>query len=469
MEAYESVGGVLGALANEAEAARNWLTPDDQARLESVFVRLVWLGDTGGATRRTAALDEFDDARRDLVQRLGKDEFGRLVVVGETSAEIAHEALITQWPWLQGRLRDDARDVRRLDRLMEKAQEWREATADRKAAYLATGAERESFDELARQRADWLSSLDRDFVEASNRAYETERANAAASLLDVRRLVLKHGNSFGVFDNNGDAISAPGSAEGLYHRDTRHLSNFVVTVERARPMLLSSTLRDDNAMLTCDLINRDLFEDPNHLKIEHDLIHLRRTRFLWQAACFERLSIRNCDDRRHRIQVGIAFAADFADLFEVRGANRKRRGEAKEPEIDETGVTLSYVGLDKQRRSTTLRFDPKPTKLSADRATYMLDLDPRESLSIFIKIDCREEDSALLPLRGFFIGLRDARRELRASSSRAASIDTSNDIFNEAARRSIADLYMLMTRAARRALSLRRHSLVQRGLRARRA
>ena len=175
VEAYESVGGVLGALANEAEAVRNRLTPEDQARLESIFVRLVRLGDTGGATRRTAALDEFDEARRGLVQRLGKDEYGRLVVVGETSAEIAHEALITQWPWLQGRLKDDARDVRRLDRLMEKAQEWRDAPADKKASYLAAGAERELFDELAKQRGDWLSRLDRDFVEASNRAHETER------------------------------------------------------------------------------------------------------------------------------------------------------------------------------------------------------------------------------------------------------------------------------------------------------
>jgi glycogen debranching enzyme len=281
---------------------------------------------------------------------------------------------------------------------------------------------------------------------AAAELHESFAITAAASLLDVRRLILKHGDSFGVFDNYGDAISGPGSAEGLYHRDTRHLSNFAVTVEGARPMLLSSTLRDDNATLTCDLTNPDLFEDPNHLKIEHDLIHLRRTRFLWQAACFERLSIRNFDDRRRRIQVGIAFGADFADLFEVRGAHRKRRGETKEPEIDKTGVTLSYVGLDKQRRSTTLRFDPKPTTLSANQAIYTLDLDPRESLSIFIEIDCRQGDSALPPLRAFFIGLRDARRELRASSSRAASIDTSNDIFNEAARRSIADLYMLMTR-----------------------
>ena len=62
-EAYHSVGGVRGALANEAEKVRTTSLPaDDQARLESIFVRLVRLGDTGGATRRTAALDEFDGA-----------------------------------------------------------------------------------------------------------------------------------------------------------------------------------------------------------------------------------------------------------------------------------------------------------------------------------------------------------------------------------------------------------------------
>jgi glycogen debranching enzyme len=43
------------------------------------------------------------------------------------------------------------------------------------------------------------------------------------------------------------------------------------------------------------------------------------------------------------------------------------------------------------------------------------------------------------------MALRDSRRALRASSSRAASIVSSNDIFNEAARRSVSDLYMLVT------------------------
>ena len=186
LECYQSVGRVSGALAREADKARDRLPQEDQARLESIFVRLVRLGDTGGATRRPASLDEFDPPRKALLQKLGSDDYGRLIAVREQTAELAHEALITQWPWLQGRLRDDARDVRRLDRLMEKAHEWREAPAERQAAYLAAGAERDSFDELAAQRGDWLSPLDRDFVEASNRAYETEREKERRALRVAR-------------------------------------------------------------------------------------------------------------------------------------------------------------------------------------------------------------------------------------------------------------------------------------------
>ena len=171
LEAYHSVGGVLGALAREAETIRTTrLSAEDQARLESIFVRLVRLGDTGGATRRTAALAEFDAPRQALLRQLGDDEHGRLVVVGESSAEIAHEALITQWPWLLRTLKEDARDVRTLDRLMTRSREWFEAPVERRKEFLATGAERDLFASLAEARPGWLSEADREFVAKSNRA-----------------------------------------------------------------------------------------------------------------------------------------------------------------------------------------------------------------------------------------------------------------------------------------------------------
>src|SRR4051794_11320518 len=139
---------------------------------------------------------------------------------------------------------------------------------------------------------------------------------ASASLQESRPRTLKHGDTFALFDQNGDALSGPGSPEGVFHRDTRYLSHLHLTIDGVRPILLSSTLRDDNATLTCDLANPDLFDADRRLTLEHDLIHIRRSRFLWNASCFERLVVRNFDDRPHRIVIEIGFAADFADLFE---------------------------------------------------------------------------------------------------------------------------------------------------------
>ena len=270
--------------------------------------------------------------------------------------------------------------------------------------------------------------------------------SASSSLSELKPLVLKHDNAFGVFDAKGDALSSPGGTEGVYHCDTRHLSHFVITVNNRRPIVLSSTLRDDNTTLTCDLANPDLV-DVGGVVVEHDLIHFRRTRFLWKASCFERLHIRNFDLQPHSLRLGIEFAADFADLFEVRGMVRERRGEVREPEIRDGQVTLSYTGLDDRRRLTTLRFDPAPEALTVNQAVFTLHLAPRESRSIFVEIDCRQGDSPVRPVRAYFTSFRDARRELRSKSSRAASIVSSNDTFNEAARRAIADLYMLTTEA----------------------
>ncbi|WP_017957147.1 amylo-alpha-1,6-glucosidase [Rhizobium leguminosarum] len=268
---------------------------------------------------------------------------------------------------------------------------------------------------------------------------------ASSSLQERRTLTLKHGDAFAVFDHNGDAVCGPDSPEGLFHRDTRYLSHLSLRINGKPLMLLSSILRDDNATLTCDLTNPDLFDDKGRLVLGHDLIHLRRSRFLWNAHCYERLSIRNFDDRPQPIRIEITFGADFADLFEVRGTVRAKKGRHLSPVVEQDCVFLSYIGLDSRVRSTRLSFDPQPDELGTDHVLYDLRLAPHESRSLFIELGCDQKETRKPGHRSFFLALRDARRALRASTSRAASIATSNEIFNEAARRSVSDLYMLMT------------------------
>ncbi len=267
---------------------------------------------------------------------------------------------------------------------------------------------------------------------------------ATASLQERRPRTLKHGDTFAVFNRNGDILPIPDCAEGLYHRDTRYLSHLDLLLGGMRPILLSSTLRDDNATLTCDLTNPDLV-DLDGRNLEHDMVHIRRTKFLWQAACYERIAVRNFGDTQQRLTLDIRFGADFADLFEVRGTHRNRCGHIDAPEITATSVTLAYNGLDGRRRTTRLRFDPEPVRLEPGRAVFELDLGARERFAIHMDIAFDAVATARPPAEAFFIGLRDARRALRTAASRAAAIESSNDIFNELVRRSVSDLYMLVT------------------------
>ncbi|APG94889.1 amylo-alpha-1,6-glucosidase (plasmid) [Sinorhizobium americanum] len=268
---------------------------------------------------------------------------------------------------------------------------------------------------------------------------------AATSLQERRPNTLKHGDTFAVFDHNGDAYSGSGSPEGLFHRDTRHLSHLAVTINGARPLLLSSTLRDDNATLTCDLTNPDFVDDSGALALPHDSIHLRRSRFLWNGTCYERILVRNFHERPQQIEIRLAFAADFADLFEVRGKQRKQRGQMHPATAKRGEVHLSYTGLDGQKRTTRLGFDPPPLRLSATEAVYEIGLAPGQSRTLFLEINCQREPAITIGHRSFFFALRDARRALRTSSGRAASIVSSNEVFNEVVQRSISDLYMLIT------------------------
>lgn len=273
---------------------------------------------------------------------------------------------------------------------------------------------------------------------------ESQAQFAIPAVRERRTRTLKHGDTFAMFDNNGDVLSAPGNPEGIFHRDTRHLSHLTLSICGQRPILLSSTLRDDNGALICDLTNPDLHE-ANHLALEHDLIHLRRLKFLWKSASFERLAVRNFSERRERVKIRIDFAADFADLFEVRGSRRARRGTYHPTQVNTDCVVLAYTGLDARRRETQLRFAPQPTRLEPHCAIFEIDLEPHERASIFIEIRCEPTTVNAPPWKLFFSSLRDARRDLRISTERAAAVETSNDIFNEVMHRSIADLYMLTT------------------------
>ncbi|HKD70024.1 MAG TPA: TIR domain-containing protein [Candidatus Binataceae bacterium] len=191
LRSYIEVGRVEGALAGAAERVYQELGGDaNESEIEAVFIRLVRLGDTGGATRRVARRREFNEARWRVVQQLAQIEGNRLVLTGgsdqEPTVEISHEALVTQWPRFQRWLQEAAGDKRTLDTLIERVANW--IAGQRGEDRLATGADREAFGRLAKGHPQWLSDEEHAFVQASNAAHDAGVARERQTLRRLRWL-----------------------------------------------------------------------------------------------------------------------------------------------------------------------------------------------------------------------------------------------------------------------------------------
>ena len=127
----------------------------------------------------------------------------------------------------------------------------------------------------------------------------------------------------------------------------------------------------------------------------------------------------------------------------MRGEKRPRRGTGSSRLLTATDVLLEYKGLDGISRCLALHFDPRPTRIAVNSATYQLKLEPHQASSLFIAASCNKPAS--FKPAPFFRGLLAHRREMRSFTTGATSIETSNNIFNEVLCQSMADLNMLTT------------------------
>ena len=284
-----------------------------------------------------------------------------------------------------------------------------------------------------------------DTIVTADAAPDPASVYAAAALQERRYHALKSGDSFAMFDTLGDAVSALGSNDGLYHRDTRYLSQFNLLVGGARPLLLSSAVGSDNLMLTANLTNACL-RDSVGGEVDQGLIYIRRTIFLVGGACFTRIGIANHALEVHAFPLELRFDADFADLFEVRGMHRQRRGLCSAAVTGSDSVRVSYVGLDRQTRCTSLRFDPAPDRLDARSASFGLALAPGQRTTVWAQVECGVADPETpRPGKAYGSALLHARRALRTSAKRTAAITADNIEFSDAVGRAAYDLHMLTT------------------------
>jgi len=178
---YSESGGVRGAIAKTAQSVYQQLSSEAQAIARNIFLRLTELGEGTQDTRRRAPLSElippFADAQAaDEVLKLLAD--ARLITTSEGYAEVAHEALIREWPTLREWLNENREGLRLHRHLTEAAQSWQKLNRD--AGELYRGARLAQTLEWTKENSGELNPLEREFLDASKEMLEREEAEREA-------------------------------------------------------------------------------------------------------------------------------------------------------------------------------------------------------------------------------------------------------------------------------------------------
>ncbi|MGQ0811771.1 MAG: amylo-alpha-1,6-glucosidase [Nitrospiraceae bacterium] len=266
---------------------------------------------------------------------------------------------------------------------------------------------------------------------------------ATSPTVDDRTRVLKQDETFAVFDHYGDIQPVLMKEQGLYHEGTRFLSRLELSLGGTRPLLLSSTLKTNNALFTVDLTNPDMSRNGSII-MPRGTLHLLRTKFLWRHSCYERLRIANYGSVPLDFTVQYQLEADFLDIFEVRGCSRERRGHRSTELGEEGGLHFTYEGLDGVIRRTHVTCFPCPQQTLPSDIRFACRLQPKEEATFFVTIACQSfGDSRPLPSPDQ--AFAEAQESQRAAASAESVIHTSNELFNEWIRRSSMDLRMMVT------------------------
>ena len=244
--------------------------------------------------------------------------------------------------------------------------------------------------------------------------------------------VLKHGNLFLLSDPFGD-IHPDSRGLGLYDLDTRVLSCAVLRINGVRPTLLRAQSAS-NHISTIQLTNPELRRDPSTKSDQEGALALRAisvTRRRWIAGGLaERIEVTNYSATPQRVELDLRLDVDDADIFEVRGRVRQRRGAYQPIEATPESLVFAYEGLDGLLRRTLLSFsrgevspigpdDPSGDSGSV-RIRWILDVEPgaRDGIGWEVSTDLRPTPGAARPAE---------ETPARLARSVAGGVDTATD------------------------------------------
>jgi glycogen debranching enzyme len=261
---------------------------------------------------------------------------------------------------------------------------------------------------------------------------------------EIERLVRARGSMFLVTTRHGDVAPASARELGLFYHDTRFLSHYELEIRDRHTVRLSAETShpayNQVDLMLSDIMHEELLEDPKNF------VHIRRRQIL-DGGFIEELVFTNFLMRACDIDVVLHFAADFADIFEVRGAQRPKRGVVHKPRVEGSSVVLTYDGLCGTRYETIVSFGSPPTELGENHAVFELSLPADRVTTIETRVTPVHNGVTRsrpgLPFSRRSDMLSNEAQLFRVSSTRYACDD---GLLQEVLDQSVADLHALRVR-----------------------
>lgn len=258
---------------------------------------------------------------------------------------------------------------------------------------------------------------------------------------DIRDVqTIKHEEVFLLSDRYGDVEEASPAALGLYFRDTRFLSRWELRVDGHRPLYLHAEADRNYSMLVETTLPAAMPALDGHKRTEN----LQISRFRWlESGMRERIRFKNYGHYPRSIRVELRLAADFLDLFEVRGHSRPKRGVMLDPVVEKDRLVLGYEGLDDVRRTLAFAFEPAPDGLDEHSATWEITLDPGEGTELALSVTPRIGGSAPVAATN-----EDLDRQYSQWRKHCTRFRVSNAQLQRYLDRAVVDLRMMTTHDA---------------------
>ena len=266
-------------------------------------------------------------------------------------------------------------------------------------------------------------------------------------IIDIKekRLSIKEGDQF-LYTNLQGVINVDNTAGlGFYSQDTRYLSCWELSLNGREPILLSTSAQRDY-MAHIELTNADI-RDGDKLVVPQETINIRRLRVI-KDGLMERIRLKNYNAFPVDLRLQLAFYADFADIFEVRGLRRAKRGQLFKPKMIGEDLILAYLGQDDILRQTRIHFSHPPdsfeitfNKVIVD---YTINIPPhgRSMIHFFVQPIVGTEKKEL---PNFNMSIASLRRNYENWESVCSNINTDNELYNSVLNRGRSDIRALIT------------------------